>query len=338
LSIQPFLAQTTTTTVPGEIEVVEPSRPITDWLIELFELDPDGYFSRLMSSILEPAIQIVLTLLIAWVVLRLGRRIGRRVLDRAKTQQVRGVDIEFGMASRKSQRLEALSAVSSSLFGFVVWTAAVLVILGNTFGINLTPFLAGAGIIGIALGFGAQDLVKDFMSGIFMLIEDQYGVGDVIDVGDATGTVEKISLRSTRLRDATGTVWHFPNGEIRRVGNMRQEWSRALLDVTIGYGSDIDLASEIIRKAADDMAKEEDFRGRFLDKPEVWGVESVSPDGVVLRLVIKTLPGEQWGLSRELRRRIKVALDEGGIEVPPSQRSLWLRQEGDNPGTPSETG
>ena len=316
---------------------MEPSRPVTDWLIELFDLDPEGNVVRLMSSILEPLVQIVLTFFLAWLILRVGRRVGRAFFRRAKKQQIYGIDVDFGVASRKNQRIEALSAVLNSIFGAIVWIGAFLFILGNTFGINLTPFLAGAGIVGIALGFGAQDLVKDVVAGIFMLIEDQYGVGDVIDVGDATGTVEKISLRTTRIRDVTGTLWHFPNGEIRRVGNMSQEWSRALLDVTIGYGSDIEHATEIIRKAADDMAKEEDYRGRFLDQPEVWGVENVSPDGVVLRLVIKTLPGEQWGLSRELRRRIKIALDDAGVDMPPSQRSLLLRKEGESP-TPFESG
>jgi small conductance mechanosensitive channel len=324
-----FIAQTTTT-IPEEVEILQPSRPITDFLVDLFGMDPEGALARFMSSIVEPIAQILLTFLVAWLFLRLGRRVARRLVDRAKTRET--YDSDLGVASRKNQRLEALSAVSSSLFGFVVWTAAVLVILGNTFGINLTPFLAGAGIIGVALGFGAQDLVKDFVSGVFMLIEDQYGVGDVIDVGDASGTVEKISLRSTRIRDVTGTLWHFPNGEIRRVGNMSQEWSRALLDVTVGYGSDLTQASDIIRRVAEDMAAEDEYKDLFLDRPEVRGVESVTPDGVTLRLVIKTLPGEQWTLARVLRGRIKEALDEGGVEVPPSLRSFWsVRDESSRP-------
>jgi small conductance mechanosensitive channel len=262
------------------------------------------------------------------------RRAGRGFKSRAKGRLPLST---YGAAAegvdRRNQRVDALGAVLNSALGLVIWTGALLIILGATFGINLTPFLAGAGVIGIAIGFGAQDLVKDFVSGIFMLIEDQFGVGDVIDVGDATGTVEKISLRTTRIRDVRGTVWHFPNGEIRRVGNLSQEWSRVLLDVTVGYGSDIDTAADVIRQTAEDMAGEDRYRGLFLAAPEVWGVESVTPDGVAIRLVIKTLPGEQAAISRELRRRIKKGLDGAGIEVPLAQRPVWLRPEGPTAGS-----
>jgi small conductance mechanosensitive channel len=324
----------TTTTVPPEIEVTEPSRPITDFLIDLFDLDPDGALARLVSSIVEPLVQIVVVLGVAWLILRLMRWAGRGFMSRAKGRLPLST---YGAAAegvdRRNQRVDALGAVLNSALGLVIWTGALLIILGATFGINLTPFLAGAGVIGIAIGFGAQDLVKDFVSGIFMLIEDQFGVGDVIDVGDATGTVEKISLRTTRIRDVRGTVWHFPNGEIRRVGNLSQEWSRVLLDVTVGYGSDIDTAADVIRQTAEDMAGEDRYRGLFLAAPEVWGVESVTPDGVAIRLVIKTLPGEQAAISRELRRRIKKGLDGAGIEVPLAQRPVWLRPEGPTAGS-----
>lgn len=324
----------TTTTVPAEVERIEPSRPISDWLIDVFDLNPDGTTAAFLSSIAEPLFQIVVTFAIAWVVIYLVRRAGRRIIRRAKGVSSNGLLRDPGVAGRRNQRLDALGAVLNSILNVVVWATALLVILGNTFGISLAPFLAGAGIIGIAVGFGAQDLVKDFVSGMFMLLEDQYAVGDVVDAGDATGVVEKITLRTTRLRDVNGTVWHFPNGEIRRVGNLSQEWSRALLDIGVAYGSDVDEASGVILEIAKDMAQEPDYERLFLAPPEVWGVEAMAADAIVIRLVIKTLPGEQWAISRELRRRIKHAFDLKGIEIPFPQRTVWLRQPREEPQAP----
>ncbi|MEX2487430.1 MAG: mechanosensitive ion channel family protein, partial [Nitriliruptoraceae bacterium] len=183
------------------------------------------------------------------------------------------------------------------------------------------------GIVGIALGFGAQDLVKDFLSGVSMLLEDQYGVGDIIDAGDASGKVESISLRTTRVRDVNGTLWHIPNGEIRRIGNMSQGWARALLDIGIGYGADIDASSQIILQVATDMSQEPEFVEDFLDVPEIWGVQELNDSSVDIRLVVKTRPGRQWAIARELRRRIKIAFDAAHVEIPFPQRTVWLRTE-----------
>ncbi len=324
---------TTETTIPPAIEVAEPSRPISEFLVDVFGLDPDGWLARLLNAIVEPVLQIALILIAAWLLLGIVRRFGRRIIARAKTQGLMsfGYDEPGAVSTRRTQRLDALAAVLNSILAVVVWTIAVLTMLGTTFGLSLAPFLAGAGILGIAIGFGAQDLVKDFVSGIFMLIEDQYGVGDVVDVGEATGVVERVSLRTTRLRDVTGTVWHVPNGEIRRVGNMSQEWSRALLDIAVAYGSDIDDAAGVIKSVADEMALEDTYEDLFLAEPEVWGVESLGADAVLIRLVIKTKPGEQWPIARELRRRIKLALDEAEIEVPFPQRTVWVRSGDDEP-------
>ena len=214
---------------------------------------------------------------------------------------------------RATQRIEALATVLRSIVTAIVGGTAILLVLGEI-GINLGPLLAGAGILGVALGFGSQSLVKDFLSGLFILVEDQFGVGDVVDVDQGVvGTVEAVSLRTTRLRSVDGTVWHVPNGEIRRVGNMSQLWSRALLDVQVAYGADVEQATAIIKTEADAVWKEHD---EVLEEPEVWGVEDLGPAGVVIRLVVKTTPSDQWTISRELRRRIKLAFDREGIEFP----------------------
>ncbi len=334
------LAEPTETTVPPSIEITETQRPFSDYLTDLFGLDPDAAVAKLLDLIVEPVLQIFLIFGLAWITLRLLRRLGRSVLNRAKRSgSDKGLGLSFGddagrpVSTRRTQRAEAMGAVFSSILGVVVWTIAILTILGSTFGISLAPFLAGAGILGIALGFGAQDLVKDFISGMFMLVEDQYGVGDVVNVGEATGVVERVSLRTTKLRDVTGTLWHIPNGDIRFVGNMSQEWSRALLDVGVSYGTDVDQAAEVIKAVADEMAEEDDYRDLFLAAPEIWGVESLSADAVLIRLVIKTLPGEQWAISRELRRRLKLALDAAHIEIPFPQRTVWVRS--DDPDAPA---
>lgn len=320
------------------VERVEPQRPITELLEGWFGESPTV---RLVANSVDVISQALIIILVAWIASLLVRRIIRRAVRRAGADpttpargrgKVRrtfslGEDIEATASLRRAQRAKALGAMAESIAGAAIWTIALVTILGTTFGVNLGPLIAGAGIIGIALGFGAQGLVRDFLSGVTMLSEDQFGVGDTIDVGDATGVVEGVSLRTTRVRDVTGTLWHVPNGEIRRVGNMSQEWSRALLDIGIAYGADIDRAAEIIGAVAADMAHEPEHRDSFLDEPEVWGVEDLGVDSVAIRLVIKTQPGRQWAIARELRRRIKNAFDEAGIEIPFPQRTLWLRTE-----------
>ena len=171
--------------------------------------------------------------------------------------------------------------------------------------------------------------MKDFLSGLFMLVEDQYGVGDVIDVGDATGIVEEVTLRTTRLRDVTGTVWFFPNGEIRRVGNMSQQWARAVLDVEVAYDTDLDHAARVIKETADAVWQESREEATILEEPQVWGVQMLGASSVAIRLVVKTEPNEQWMAARVLNARLKKALDEAGIEIPFPQRVVWMRTEGE---------
>jgi small-conductance mechanosensitive channel len=324
-----LLAQTTTT-VPL-LTTEEGERPFTEFIIDLFDLDEESLTAGVLGRLIEPLLQVVLIVAFAWLVARLLRALVRRVTRRFKEAPGRG-PLAAGdrtvVTTRRAQRLDALSTVISSAVGFIVWAVAIFTLLGSTLGLNIGPLLAGAGIIGVAVGFGAQDLVKDVLSGMFMLAEDQYGVGDVVDLGEVVvGVVEGVGLRSTRVRDVTGTLWHVPNGEIRRVGNMSQEWSRALLDISVAYGSDVDEAAEVIKGVADRMATEDPYESLFLAEPEIWGVETLGADSVAIRLVVKTRPGEQWAISRELRRRIKLALDEAEIEIPFPQRTIWLRRE-----------
>jgi small conductance mechanosensitive channel len=226
-------------------------------------------------------------------------------------------------AERGRQRAETLGSVLRSIAALVIYTVATFMALGE-FDVNLGPLIASAGIIGIAFGFGAQSLVKDFLSGIFMLVEDQYGVGDIVDVGDAAGVVEEVKLRITKIRDVHGTLWHVPNGEIRRVANMSQEWARAVLDVEVAYDTDLNHAMTVIKRTAVELWEAALPNATVLDEPEIWGVERFGSDAIAIRLVLKVEPGEQWATGREVRRRLKDAFDEEGIEIPFPQRTVWL--------------
>ena len=234
---------------------------------------------------------------------------------------------------RRVQRAETVGALLASVASFGIWTLAGLMALG-TLGLDLGPLIAGAGIVGVAVGFGSQNLVRDFISGIFMLMEDQYGVGDVVDAGPATGTVEGVGLRTTRLRDVNGTPWHIPNGEIRRVGNRSQGWARALVDVEVAYSTDLDDATRTIERVAHELHVDEQWAPKLLEQPEVWGVEELGPDGIRVRLVAKTRPLEQWKVARELRARLKVAFDQAGIEVS-AQKVVPTTGEGEDRGQPA---
>ena len=201
-------------------------------------------------------------------------------------------------------------------------------------GVDIAPIVASAGIIGVALGFGSQTLVKDFLSGIFMIFEDQYGVGDVVDLGEASGTVEAVSLRVTRLRDVDGTVWYVRNGEILRVGNMSQNWARTVLDVNVGYDEDLAKVRRVLREIAHDLWDDEEFRNQIIEEPEVWGVQNIGVDGVTVRVTLKTAPMEQWSVAREMRERVLARFGYEGIEIHNPQRLLWHSEGAGGRGRP----
>lgn len=290
------------------------------------------------TSLLDAPLRVVVILLVALISSKLVRRAIRRFTDRIgdpiSQERLRKIKrkapasiVDTGSLSlRSASRARTLAQVMRSVASIAIWSIAVVMMLGEL-GVNLGPLIAGAGIAGVAIGFGAQSLVKDFLSGIFMLIEDQYGVGDIIDAGEANGTVEEVTLRTTRLRDVNGTVWHIPNGTIERVGNKSQQWARALLDVNVTYGTDVADAQNAIKAVADALWREPAWAGKILEEPEVWGIEELGPDGIVIRLVIKTQPAAQFGVMRELRRRITDAFYREGIEVPSTQRSMWVRRD-----------
>ena len=220
------------------------------------------------------------------------------------------------VSERRGQRAETVGSVLRSVASFVIFGMAFVTVL-DKLGIPIGPLLASAGVAGVALGFGAQSLVRDFLSGIFMILEDQYGVGDTDrHRAKPSAPSRRCRLRVTRLRDGTGVVWYVRNGEILRVGNHSQGWSTAIVDVAVAYNEDIPRVQDVIREAADAMAEDEAWDEKFVDDPVVAGVESVTSNSVTIRVVVKCTANDHLGVQRELRERIKAAFDRENIRVP----------------------
>jgi small conductance mechanosensitive channel len=332
--------EATVAAVDPELESACGSDP--SWICEnVFELTGGNEF---LAAIAEWAVTMIFIFVGAWILAHLARRyLGRlvaRVVTPDKALAARHIQKLGDRATslvadpigiteddpRRQARLQSISLVVGSTASVIIWTIAVITALGET-GVNLGPLIAGAGIAGVALGFGAQSLVKDCIAGLFMLLEDQYGVGDVVDLDEASGVVEKISLRTTVLRGVDGTVWHVPNGYVTRVGNRSQLWSVALVDVSVAYHSDLAAARQVILDCATELIESEAWSDVVIDPPQLLGVEALGADGITIRVTIKVQPGAQWGLQRALREALKAALDDAGIEIPFPQRTIWVRRD-----------
>jgi len=251
------------------------------------------------------------------------RRKARRALERSRLAVASVDPQELRLEQqRRRQRARTIRTVLNSALAAVI--VAILVVMAlDMVGLPVAPLIASAGIVGVALGFGAQSLVKDLLSGLFMLIEDQYGVGDVVDLGQASGTVEEVGLRSTRLRSLDGTVWYIPNGEVVRVGNMTRLWSRALIEVRLDYHTDLDAAREAMLASV--VAAREanpEVESAILGEPEVPGIESFDYRSVTIRLLIQVAPVRQWLVMREVRLQMRRIFAERGIRFALPDQAL----------------
>ncbi len=262
-------------------------------------------------------------LLIRWLLFRVIDRMVRSAEVGMVPRRVRGTGVAERISrsfapddvgARRVQRAQTIGSLLKSIVSGVVFSVVLMMMLSEL-GANIGPVVASAGIVGVALGFGAQSLVKDFLSGIFMIFEDQYGVGDVVDLGTTQGTVEAVTLRITRLRDVNGTVWYVRNGEILRVGNKSQNWARTVLDVTVPYGEDLAKVRDVLEEVAGDLWRDDDFTGLVIEAPEVLGVQALDADGVVVRTTMKTAPAAQFQIGRALRERVISRFDIEGIEM-----------------------
>jgi small conductance mechanosensitive channel len=268
------------------------------------------------TRIAESLAKVVVILLAgagAYLVLRVVRnRIGR-------------MPIEAGPGTNERlQRRKTLASVMTT-GGLILIMAVTIMMVLDTIGLPLGPLLATAGVASLAIGFGAQTLVKDVISGFFILLEDQFAIGDVIQTAGVDGVVEEVNLRTTVLRDLHGTVHVVPNGEIRVLSNKTKGWSRAVIEVGVGYGEDPDRVIAVLEELAQEIHADPVFGTLLLEPPVVPGVEAFGDSAVTIRMMAKTLPLKQWDVARELRRRIKHRFDDEGIEIPFPQRTVWHR-------------
>ncbi|NJQ03385.1 mechanosensitive ion channel family protein [Streptomyces zingiberis] len=293
-----------------------------------------GWVEENWAAWLAAGLRILLIVAIAFAL----RTVVRRTITQFIARMNRGSRATEGLplrgllvnAERRRQRSEAIGSVLRSVTSFVILGTAALTVL-SVLNINLAPLLASAGVAGIALGFGARNLVTDFLSGVFMILEDQYGVGDVIDAGVATGEVIEVGLRVTKLRGDEGEIWYVRNGEIKRIGNKSQGWATAVVDVQLRPDEDLEKARRAITEAGERMAAGEPWSERLWGPVEVLGLESVTLDSVVIRTQARTMPGKRLGVERELRWRIKQAFDDAGIRIVGGQPERQPEDPGPDP-------
>src|ERR687897_321381 len=292
--------------------------------------DPGSMFASMGELLLARSLKVVAVLLGAVVLNRLVRWLLRRLVGglehryiqqpleslRAKTPRALLASTDPLPSLRRSQRAEMIGAALANVASVAIWLTAAILVL-HVLGLRLGPLLAGAGIAGLVLSLSAQQMVRDFLSGIAMLLEDQYGPGDVIDAGPAKGVVERVGLRTTRLRAVDGTVWHVRNGEIERLGNESRDWARVLVDVEVARGTDLTLAMRTVEEAAHQVAQDEQWQPFLLEAPELWGVEEVKPASVAIRLAVKTRPSKRDDVSRQLRLVGSRTAASSGRPMPP---------------------
>jgi moderate conductance mechanosensitive channel len=272
--------------------------------------------------------RIAAVIAIAWVAHRLIRRLIKRTIQGLQsTRAQKGLSLlrkstprallNTGqtVSLRRVQRADTIGALLRSVSTVIIVVITAFSIIGQL-SLDLRPILTSTAIATATLGFGAQNIVRDFLAGFFIVVEDQYGVGDVIYIDEnASGTVESVSLRITRLRNADGTLWSVPNGEIKKVGNKSQTWSRAVVDFRVNLGTDINQAIHLMKDVADDMWQDSAFAAVITDEPEIWAPDAIDGDGILLKIALKTRPLEQWHISRILRSRIKKSFDQAGIRI-----------------------
>jgi small conductance mechanosensitive channel len=273
------------------------------------------------EALVRSGARVITIWLLAWVALRLIRLAARRI-------EAAVDDSDDSVTTLREKRGKTISQLLRSVGRVLVITIAVLLTL-NVF-VNIGPILAGAGILGLAVSFGAQSLVKDVISGFFILVENQFAIGDVVEAGGKSGVVERMTLRVVMLRDVEGTLHVVPNGEIKTVSNKTRGWSRAVVDVAIPYSEDVDRAIEIVQDEAATLSRDEEWAPLLDGAPEVWGVEALSDTSATIRMVARTQPGSNSNIAREFRRRIRKRLEAEGIGAPVQHRRVEVRLDGQN--------
>ncbi|MET0480880.1 MAG: mechanosensitive ion channel domain-containing protein [Mycetocola sp.] len=285
-----------------------------------FWANVDAFFLTPLGHLVAIAIIIVGALVASWLLHFVIRRIVNQIVSGVKKNQgaedTQALNVSPLAAVRLVQRTRTLGTVLGNIVNVTVVIITIVLIV-NQIDQNIIGSLALlTAALGAGLGFGAQNIVKDVLNGLFMVMEDQLGVGDVVDLGPATGVVERVGIRITQVRDVNGTLWFVRNGEILRVGNMSQGWARVIVDLAVPYDADVEAVQDRMMEAASSLAQDPKWRSRILERPELWGIESISEEALVIRLVVKTRPTAKDDVARELRARLKAGTDAMGIQLP----------------------
>lgn len=261
-------------------------------------------------------------IILRWLLLLSVRRIVKSVEAGAgiKNKVLNSITNEISPVSkaRVVQRSKTMASVFNNFITWTVTTFALTMVLSEL-GVAIGALAAGAGLLGAGIGFGAQSLIKDLISGLFIVVEDQYGVGDSVNLGEISGTVEAVGLRITQVRDADGVLWYIRNGEIIRVGNQSQGWARAIVDISLSYGVDVDAAKKLVEDVAGQVASAPEHTASVIGEPDVWGIHALSGDELVIRVVQKVKAGQADGVARDLRTHLKKSLDAAGIALSTKQ-------------------
>lgn len=302
--------------LPGQSSCIAEAGP---WCARFYEWTNNDFLARSADAMVGGLIEIAIIVALAFLARFLLHRLVKRAVDGAANARLprRGgaPPATPAVPARRTQRARTIGSVLRSIISVLVLTTAAIMVL-DVFGVALGPVLASAGIVGVAVGFGAQNLVRDFLSGMFMLMEDQYGVGDIVDLGEASGVVEAVGLRITTLRDVNGTVWYARNGEILRVGNKSQGHAVAVVDIPVAHSADITEAVALVRQVSEEVVEREGVKEHVLEPVDVLGVERVGPEGVTLRVTVKVAPGRQWAVQRALNAAITDSFDDARVPRP----------------------
>jgi small conductance mechanosensitive channel len=286
--------------------------PLTQWI--------NDFYNTFLGRLATIALIIVLSFLASWILRLVIRHVVARIVNGVKkgqnVQDTQALVASPLAAVRVVQRTRTLGTVLSNIVNVVIVIIAIILVVNTINKDIIGSFALLTAALGAGLGFGAQNIVKDVLNGLFMVMEDQLGVGDVVDLGPATGVVEAVGIRITQIRDVNGTLWFVRNGEILRVGNMSQGWARVIVDLAVPYEADVTAVQDRMFETAQSLASTPKWRSRVLEKPELWGMESISDDAIVLRIVLKTRTTAKDDVARELRARLKAALDEMDVKLP----------------------
>ena len=294
----------------------------------IYEWTDSELLAEASSLIIGIPAKIVLIVALALILSKLSRNAIRRLTTRLGVATAEHGDalVTERSVERAEERASTIGSLLRSLSTAFIYSAALIMIL-EVFGLSLIPVIASAGVLGLAIGFGAQSIVEDLLRGVFMLAEDQFGVGDRIDVGSVNGYVERVTLRTTVIRDTTGTLWHIPNSQIDWVANEAQKSSRATIEIGVPYTVDLDESTSVLLRAAEDLANDPDWTDLVHRPPEVSGVQELGDDAVNIRVIVWVEAGHRRTFERVLRRRLKEALDAAGIEMPNRQVDVWMRNQ-----------